>query len=418
MLRIIITGQMSVRRSTDGGNSFQNAVVIVDNIACGLDCIGFAQPQVRPSLAVSPNGHVFMATNDARDPLTPDPSPILRFFRSTNNGVSWTETWQRDSGPGFHDFFPTVVVTPNELVHVSFMHSEAANPCTFQPNTTSNWITVSSDDGLTFAEPIQVSAEFSTIPSDPSQYLFYFEADAAVGLTDDKVYPVWTEHRNGYQAPWSAKIDPPPAPPQNVDWYGNPGQHPTITWDHNTEPDLAGYDVYKGTGTYPYYVKLNSSLVTNNYYTDVTETINNNQQGGYNVPYWLRAVDQAMQESDTSSHVIVPVVGDWTQDKRATPRETGLPSVYSLHAAYPNPFNPSTSIKFDLPEPGVVSLVVYDILGRKVVELVNGVQEAGYHSIEWDASNVGSGVYLARFTASDETGRLRYTNVRKLLLTK
>ncbi len=55
------------------------------------------------------------------------------------------------------------------------------------------------------------------------------------------------------------------------------------------------------------------------------------------------------------------------------------PSSFVMHKNFPNPFNPSTTIRFDLPEPADVSLVVYDVLGRKVAELANGYREAGYH---------------------------------------
>ncbi|MBI5471514.1 MAG: T9SS type A sorting domain-containing protein [Ignavibacteriae bacterium] len=86
--------------------------------------------------------------------------------------------------------------------------------------------------------------------------------------------------------------------------------------------------------------------------------------------------------------------------------------------SYPNPFNPSTQIKFDLPEASHVSLAVYDVLGRKVAELVNGQVAVGYHSVTWNASGVASGMYFARFTATDANGNLKLNKVSKLLLTK
>lgn len=95
-----------------------------------------------------------------------------------------------------------------------------------------------------------------------------------------------------------------------------------------------------------------------------------------------------------------------------------LPNKYELHNAYPNPFNPSTQIKFDLPENATVSFVIYDILGRKVAELVNGYREAGYHSTTWNAENVASGIYVARFITTDEWGRMKFSKISKLVLTK
>jgi hypothetical protein len=94
------------------------------------------------------------------------------------------------------------------------------------------------------------------------------------------------------------------------------------------------------------------------------------------------------------------------------------PTSFALHNARPNPFNPSAQINFDLPEPSRVSLVIYDVLGRKVAELVDGLKEAGYHSAVWNANEVASGVYFARFAATDPSGNLKLSKVNKLLLAK
>jgi hypothetical protein len=91
---------------------------------------------------------------------------------------------------------------------------------------------------------------------------------------------------------------------------------------------------------------------------------------------------------------------------------TALPTVYSLSQNYPNPFNPTTSIRFGLPKAGDVSLVVYDILGRKVTELIHGNLTAGYHTVNFNASNLASGVYFYRIQAGD------FVSVKKLMLLK
>ncbi len=77
-----------------------------------------------------------------------------------------------------------------------------------------------------------------------------------------------------------------------------------------------------------------------------------------------------------------------------------VPTAFMLWPAYPNPFNPVSTIRYDLPQAGEVSLVVYDIMGREVVNLVNQRQAAGYHELVWNGKTatggaVPSGVYIA-----------------------
>jgi hypothetical protein len=100
----------------------------------------------------------------------------------------------------------------------------------------------------------------------------------------------------------------------------------------------------------------------------------------------------------------------------STEHTPDLPTVFALHQSYPNPFNPTTTIKYDLPEGGNVSLIVYDVLGREVTNLVDGFEEAGYRAVTWNATTVASGVYFARLNVADANGGQRFTAVRKLVL--
>lgn len=86
---------------------------------------------------------------------------------------------------------------------------------------------------------------------------------------------------------------------------------------------------------------------------------------------------------------------------------------FRLEQNFPNPFNPSTVIRYDIPSAGLVTLKIYDILGREVATLVDGERrDAGEYSVRWDGSNAPSGVYFSRLTS----GTL--TETRKLLLMK
>jgi len=78
-----------------------------------------------------------------------------------------------------------------------------------------------------------------------------------------------------------------------------------------------------------------------------------------------------------------------------------LPTTIALNGNYPNPFNPSTSIGFDLPQATKVRLDVYDLLGKRVATVVDGFMSAGRHEATFDAANLPSGTYLYRLTVGN-----------------
>ena len=102
---------------------------------------------------------------------------------------------------------------------------------------------------------------------------------------------------------------------------------------------------------------------------------------------------------------------DWDVAIEADPSQEGLLETGLLHA-YPNPFNPSTTIRFVVPSEGLVKIVVYDLLGREVATLVNEFKARGDYSITWNPENGASGTYFCRLIVGAST------EVRKLLLMK
>ena len=94
-----------------------------------------------------------------------------------------------------------------------------------------------------------------------------------------------------------------------------------------------------------------------------------------------------------------------------------LPNKFTLNQNYPNPFNPTTTLRYDIPETGLVSINIYDMLGRQVKTLINQTQDAGYRSIIWDATNdygkpVSAGIYLYQIQAGE------YISTKKMVLLK
>ena len=97
---------------------------------------------------------------------------------------------------------------------------------------------------------------------------------------------------------------------------------------------------------------------------------------------------------------------EWGVDMQ---RDFSLPTEFAVTGNYPNPFNASTRINYQLPEASQVTLEVYNLLGQKVATLLNGHEEAGYHTVNWDASQYSSGIYLYRLTAGDKVVTQRMT---------
>ena len=94
-----------------------------------------------------------------------------------------------------------------------------------------------------------------------------------------------------------------------------------------------------------------------------------------------------------------------------------LPIAYNLYNAYPNPFNPVTTLQYDLPEDAVVNITIYDMRGRIVSNLVSSQQNAGYKSIQWNATNnLGQPVSAGLYLYTIEAGKFRQT--KKMVLLK
>ena len=93
------------------------------------------------------------------------------------------------------------------------------------------------------------------------------------------------------------------------------------------------------------------------------------------------------------------------------------PVSYALYNAYPNPFNPVTTLHYVLPKDGLVYITIYDMMGRVVNNLVSSQQRAGYKSIQWNGTNnagqpVSAGVYLYTINAGD------FSQAKKMILLK
>jgi hypothetical protein len=99
-------------------------------------------------------------------------------------------------------------------------------------------------------------------------------------------------------------------------------------------------------------------------------------------------------------------------DEQAT-----VPLRNNLQQNYPNPFNPNTTITFSLAQKAVVSITIFDMLGKQVQEIINDHYPAGEHSVSFNASGLSAGIYFYRINALSEKGKV-FSRVRKMILIK
>jgi hypothetical protein len=173
------------------------------------------------------------------------------------------------------------------------------------------------------------------------------------------------------------------------------GKNVSLSWTTATETNNSGFEVERKSETSNWqligFVKGNGTTTEKqiyNYYD------NNISVGKYS--YRLKQVD---------------FNGSFEYSK-SVEAEIITPDKFELNQNYPNPFNPSTTIKFSLPSAGNVKLSVYNLLGQEVQTLLNGFMEAGVHTVNFNAKNINSGIYLYKIEANG------LTSVRKMTLLK
>jgi hypothetical protein len=124
--------------------------------------------------------------------------------------------------------------------------------------------------------------------------------------------------------------------------------------------------------------------------------------------------------SGTGDEFILEDTGEITvpsSERFLLSRDPVIPITFALHQNFPNPFNPITTLRYDLPSDALITLTIYDMLGREITQLVNTTQEAGFRSVQWDGTDsmgkpVGAGVYLYRIEAGE------FVQTKKMVLLK
>jgi hypothetical protein len=177
-----------------------------------------------------------------------------------------------------------------------------------------------------------------------------------------------------------------------------------LSWSPSEANDFSHYMIYYGSS--PDFIPSPENLLG---------TSDSNPTFGHDVVeigehyYVVSAMDIHENESEYSEVASIALL--------SLVDVNGIPDNYTLHQNFPNPFNPTTQIKYELPSDALVNINIYDVMGRKIKSLTNSNQSAGYHSLRWDATNnIGEAVSAGMYIYTIQAGEYRST--KKMVLLK
>ncbi len=220
---------------------------------------------------------------------------------------------------------------------------------------------------------------------------------------------------------------PPSAPTLSYSDFGRTyPKHPLLSWTSggsNVIYTLASYqcDVNQGDCAgrlYPRFVSSERSYVD---FTVKVWSKSSGQAAQTAYYYAVSATDNFNQTSPYSNKVCV-ISGDGAlltkQSPLPLPGTPDAPTETKLCESFPNPFNPSTKVNYQLEAPGFVSIVIYNLLGEDVGLLENRWRDPGYYEVTWDGSKQPTGLYFLRISVADDGGKVIYSAVRRIALIK
>jgi hypothetical protein len=240
----------------------------------------------------------------------------------------------------------------------------------------------------------------STVDAQIADKIFDWMKDASVGIVNYSSYLT------------ALDTAAPVAPPANVIKTDLGGGQIKITWDPNQETDAAGYHIYYGgfngysfthvidAGNVSSYTLAGVSLSDAIGVTAYDKSFSAANENGTTI------VNDNMTNGNESWFSLASTVTGITE------KGNKLPGEYQLSQNYPNPFNPTTTIHYSIMKEGYVALSVYNAIGSKVATIVNGYKPAGSYTVQFNGSNLASGIYLYRL----ESGN--YSSAKKFILMK
>lgn len=175
-----------------------------------------------------------------------------------------------------------------------------------------------------------------------------------------------------------------------------------LKWSTVSELNNAGFDIERKLTSAQTWSKIGnvSGHGTVNTVNNYNFQDKNVETGKYN--YRLKQIDNN---------------GNFNYYQLSSAVDVGVPSKFDLSQNYPNPFNPTTKINYDLPFDSKVSIRIFDMTGKEVATVINTAQTAGYYTVQFNASNLASGVYFYNITAEGGNAQ-KFVTTKKMVLVK
>lgn len=408
------SGGTVLRMSTDGGATFTSAQTIAAYSEPGVlhssgrlvlkgDIRVNGFPQIAVDKSNGPHrGNVYL--NYSANSPGPDNADIY-IVRSTNGGVNWntfTPTKINDD-IGFSDQWMSDVSVDDQGRVWVFWYDSRNDPGNLW---TEAYGSVSTDGGATFSPNFKISnAPFNpnTVKQNQGDHYYIGDYQSISGKTT--TLPFWMDGRQNNMHDYTATL-----PDFGIDFAGPDSLFSNVTGSVGKQMNILTMGPYSGsvqftsTVTPPPGSGSIGIVFTPNPLTSFPGPVNV-QANVSGVPVGTYSINiTGTDNSYTPPRVhtrTLPLIVNTTV---GIGNQGEIPTQFALEQNYPNPFNPSTSIYYSVPKQSLVSLKVYDMLGREVASLVNEMKEAGNYSVDFNtaaAGDLSSGIYYYKIQAGD-----------------
>jgi hypothetical protein len=362
------------KRSVNGGFSWSGDIRLTNNSS------GSGEPSITAAGQI-----VHLAWVDWRDG-----NNEIYYKASADGGLSWSPD-ARLTNNSANSQQPSIWVSGPD-VHLVWHDTRNGNYAIFYKRSTNG--------GFSWGSDVLLNSGTSS-----AQY-------PSITATGDIVHLVWEDYRNGSNSEIYYKT----SGNRGVNWSPDArltndgsfsaypciyvsGPYVHVTWNDNRS---GNYEIY-------HKMSFNGGFTWG---SDLRLTINSAASSFSSIAVQDSKVHVVWQDNRDGNWEIYYKRNPIGNPVGIEPISSEIPGEFSLEQNYPNPFNPVTTIKFSIPQASFVKLLIYDITGREAAELINQQMSAGVYSVDFNASELSSGVYLYKLETAG------FVDVKKMLLVK